>query len=282
MSSMTRISRDEALVVLDDQRAQVETFCQQLLGDEQEALRPLGFPKDPDQWHKSVPSIIRRLNLEYRHDCKFDVIEGARKIRRTHVSLDELMERLAACREMRATITELDSEFQDLCALRMPQLSLALVHHFAGIMPTIAASVALVHELVDSADQSISACTLMLEVMTMSKFRIWLSIPAPEFRVELAEYSDLLKALEDQETTQQDLLKQAKTYFDSAASLPKVVVGLRPGTFLDVASLRGMHVTYSQILEDLKMLEKVRPVLENDANPRLTSDCSYMCLFGTR
>nr|VWO99117.1 Cell cycle regulatory protein [Ganoderma boninense] len=311
MPPTTRISRNEALAVLDDQRAQIETLCLQLCGDEQEALHPLGFPQNPDQWHSSVPRVVRRLNLEYRHDCKFDIIEGARKIRRTHVSYNELMTRLATCREMRATISDLDVELRNLYTARMPQLSLPLVSHFGDVMPTIAASVALVHEFVDSVEESISTYAPTLEVMTMSKeeisvFAIRLTKPVspkeyilgvrpllaqlrelhtkrvdiearskhihsrirasfmsrtyltpPELHTELAEYTDLVDALEDQEKSQQDLLEQAKVYFDDIASSPTAVPGLLLGTFLDIATLREAHVIYRQILDSLQMMEKL-------------------------
>ena len=46
-------------------------------------------------------------------------------------------------------------------------MSPPLANHFASVMPTIASSVALVHQLVDSAKEGISTNDAVLEVMTM-------------------------------------------------------------------------------------------------------------------
>ncbi|KAI1788738.1 hypothetical protein LXA43DRAFT_1097055 [Ganoderma leucocontextum] len=159
-----RAEGEDALAVLVDQRAQIELISSELLGELQRALFSLGLPKDPDQWHRSVPRVIRDLNIEYRHNCKVDIIQGARKIRPKHASFE-------------------DSELRTLHASRVPQMSRSLTKHYAGIVPTIKVDVSVLNEHVQTPKKLRSTYKAALEVVTLPQadvriFAMRLSKPA--------------------------------------------------------------------------------------------------------
>ncbi len=57
-------------------------------------FRPFGLSNNPERWHASVPNILREVNLNFRHDSKVDIVEGARKLRRNKHKLPEVSARL--------------------------------------------------------------------------------------------------------------------------------------------------------------------------------------------
>ncbi|RPD67246.1 hypothetical protein L227DRAFT_605646 [Lentinus tigrinus ALCF2SS1-6] len=140
------MSNADALAALEEQRMCIDVMHAELEGDIGRQLQPYGFSTDPASWHASAPTVLRDANLEYRHDSKVAIVEGARKLRRQKHNLAETSSRLDAVSEKENNLRKIDFTMRRLYIERGNDISSVQEYAFKDIFKTVDESKALFYE----------------------------------------------------------------------------------------------------------------------------------------